>query len=349
VLTGLLIGLAIVVSIWALVLLVLAFIGQRAQAKALARLIPDLLVLCRRLTGDARVPRRAKVALALAGAYLASPIDLVPDFIPVIGQLDDAVIVGLALGMVLRGAGEDVVRELWPGPAESLALVLWSAQIERRTAHRAAAWLFAVATPLVVFCALAAQAHRQIVPGYDQHAMRWVVAHQYSSLSALADGFSRVAGAWVLTPVVLTLTLALFVARRWRHALLLALAMSFEAALDGLLKHIVGRPRPALFEVLLHKAPGFGFPSGHAMAAGAFAGALVAICWRTPWRWPVAALGFMFALGVGASRVYIGVHYPSDVVGGWLAACVLVSTLCLLVAPSAEEEPAEPAAELEKG
>jgi membrane-associated phospholipid phosphatase/uncharacterized membrane protein YkvA (DUF1232 family) len=350
VLTGLLIGLAIVVSIWAVVLVTLALIGCRAQAKALARLIPDLLVLCRRLAGDARVPRRAKVGLALAGAYLASPIDIVPDFIPVIGQLDDAVIVGLALGMVVRSAGEDVVRELWPGPAESLALVLWSAQIERRAARRAAAWLFAVAVPLAVFCVLAVQAHRQIVPGYDQHAMRWVVAHQYSSLSALADGFSRDAGAWVLTPLVVALTLALVVARRWRHALLLALAMVLETALDPLLKHVIGRPRPALFEVLLHKAPGFGFPSGHAMAAGALAGALAAICWRTPWRWPVVGLGFVYALGVGASRVYIGVHYPSDVIGGWLAACVLVSTLCLLVAPRrAEAEPAAPAAALKKG
>jgi membrane-associated phospholipid phosphatase/uncharacterized membrane protein YkvA (DUF1232 family) len=343
VLTGLLIGLLIVVAIWALVLLALVLLGRRGQAKALARLIPDLLVLCRRLAADARVPRRAKVGLALAAAYIASPLDLVPDFIPVIGQIDDAVIAGLALGMVIRGAGEDVVRELWPGPPESLALVLWSARIERCAARRAAAWLFAVAAPLVVFCALAAQAHRKIVPGYDQHAMRWVVDHQQSWATALADGFSRVAGVWVLTPVVLTLTLALVVAKRRRHALLLALAMSFEAALDPLLKHVVGRPRPALFEVLLHKAPGFGFPSGHAMAAGAFAGALVAICWRTRWRWVVVGLGGAFALCVGAARVYIGVHYPSDVLGGWLVACALVSTLCLLIAPRrAEEVPGEP-------
>lgn len=343
-LSGLLVGLAIVVAVWALVLLMLALIGRRALATALARLVPDLLGLCRRLAGDPRVPRRAKVVLALAAAYVSSPIDLVPDFIPVIGQLDDAVVVGLALGMVVRSAGEDVVRELWRGPAESLALVLWSARVERRRARRAAAWLFAVAAPLVGVCALAAQAHRQIVPGYDQHAMRWVVAHQHGSLAALADGFSRDAGAWVLTPLVVALSLALLVARRRRDALLLALAMMLEAALDPLLKHIVGRPRPALFEVLLHTAPGFGFPSGHAMAAAAFAGALMAICWRTPWRWAVVALGSVYALGVGASRVYIGVHYPSDVLGGWLVACALVSTLCLLIVQRrADEALLEPA------
>ncbi len=343
VLSDLVIGLAVVVAVWVLLLLVLALVGRRAEAKALARLIPDLLVLCRRLVTDLRVPRRAKAMLALTAAYVASPIDLVPDFIPVAGQLDDAVMVGLALGMVVRSAGEDVVRELWPGPPESLVVVLWSARRERRAARRAAGWLFGVAVPLAVFCVLAVQAHRQIVPGWDKGAMRWVVDHQQGLVASLADGFSRAGSAWVLTPVVVVVTLALVVARRRRQALLFALAMSLEAALDALLKQIVARPRPALFEVLLHKAPGYGFPSGHAMAAGAFAGALVAICWGTPWRWAVAALGGLFAVGVGASRVYIGVHYPSDVLGGWLAACALVTTLCLLLGPRrAAEEPGRP-------
>jgi uncharacterized membrane protein YkvA (DUF1232 family) len=73
---------------------------------------------------DPRVPRRAKLALALVLPYLASPIDLIPDFIPVLGQLDDALIVLAVFGYVARRAGRDVVAELWPGSEEGLRVVL---------------------------------------------------------------------------------------------------------------------------------------------------------------------------------------------------------------------------------
>jgi uncharacterized membrane protein YkvA (DUF1232 family) len=69
------------------------------------------------------VPRRAKVALALLVPYLASPIDLIPDFLPGIGQLDDALLVALALRYVMRRAGPDVVSEHWPGTADGLRVI----------------------------------------------------------------------------------------------------------------------------------------------------------------------------------------------------------------------------------
>jgi uncharacterized membrane protein YkvA (DUF1232 family) len=86
--------------------------------------IPDCAVLFKRLIGDPAVPRRRKAMLALLVAYLASPIDLIPDFIPVIGVLDDALMVGLALRAVVRGGGPEVVQRHWPGPESSLNLVL---------------------------------------------------------------------------------------------------------------------------------------------------------------------------------------------------------------------------------
>src|SRR5438034_684921 len=82
------------------------------------------LLLCSRLLRDPRVPRRKKALLVLLAGYLALPFDLIPDFIPVAGQLDDALIVALVLRSLLRGNGEALVREHWPGPSSSLALVL---------------------------------------------------------------------------------------------------------------------------------------------------------------------------------------------------------------------------------
>ena len=98
--------------------------GRREDARALAGFIPDCLVLVRRLLGDPRVPRSRKVLLGALVAYLAMPFDLVPDFIPVAGQLDDAIIVAFVLRAVLRSGGPDVLREHWPGPAVSLDVLL---------------------------------------------------------------------------------------------------------------------------------------------------------------------------------------------------------------------------------
>ena len=99
-------------------------VGRRSDARALAGFIPDCVILLRRLLGDSRVPRRRKLVLVLLVGYLVMPIDLVPDFVPVLGQLDDLLIAALALRYALRGAGPMLLREHWPGPDRSLELVL---------------------------------------------------------------------------------------------------------------------------------------------------------------------------------------------------------------------------------
>jgi uncharacterized membrane protein YkvA (DUF1232 family) len=75
------------------------------------------------------VPRARKLSLGLLVAYLASPIDLIPDFLPVIGQLDDALIAGLVLRGLVRGAGAGLLREHWPGGQDGLALLLRLARV----------------------------------------------------------------------------------------------------------------------------------------------------------------------------------------------------------------------------
>jgi uncharacterized membrane protein YkvA (DUF1232 family) len=123
----LLIVLGVFVVVWAGFVLLLLAGGRRAEARALAGFIPDCIVLVRRLLRDPRVPRRRKLLLVALIAYLALPFDLVPDFIPVAGQLDDVIIVALVLRHVLRGGGETVLREHWPGPDTSLRIVMRAA------------------------------------------------------------------------------------------------------------------------------------------------------------------------------------------------------------------------------
>jgi uncharacterized membrane protein YkvA (DUF1232 family) len=98
--------------------------GRREQARTVAGFVPDCAILCRRLLGDPRVPRAHKLALAAMVVYLLLPFDLVPDFIPVAGQLDDAVLLALVLRWAVRGAGAHVTAEHWPGTPGSLQLIL---------------------------------------------------------------------------------------------------------------------------------------------------------------------------------------------------------------------------------
>lgn len=98
--------------------------GRREDARALATFIPDCIVLVSRLAREPRIPRRRKLVLVGLVAYLSLPFDLVPDFVPIAGQLDDVIIVALVLRHFVMAGGEPLIRELWPGPERSLGLVL---------------------------------------------------------------------------------------------------------------------------------------------------------------------------------------------------------------------------------
>jgi uncharacterized membrane protein YkvA (DUF1232 family) len=87
------------------------------------RLLPDLVGLLRRLAGDPGLPRAVRIRLALLVAYLALPVDLVPDFVPVLGYADDAVVVVLALRAVVRAAGPEALGRHWRGTTPALLAV----------------------------------------------------------------------------------------------------------------------------------------------------------------------------------------------------------------------------------
>ena len=112
-------SLAIVWLVFLVVLLV-----TKPEASTLtetARIIPDALRLVRRLAADKNLPRGVRIRLWCLLAYLVSPIDLVPDFIPVVGYADDAIIMSLVLRSVIKRAGVDAVRAHWPGTPDGLA------------------------------------------------------------------------------------------------------------------------------------------------------------------------------------------------------------------------------------
>lgn len=120
-------------------------------------------------------------------------------------------------------------------------------------------------------------------------------------------------GIVVISVIVLAL---LYIRGHRRQAALFAFSVGGAAIINLLLKTLFQRERPDLW-VQLVTEKSFSFPSGHAMATSAVALSLMVIFWPTRWRWYVVAIAGLYMLAVGLSRLYLGVHYPSDVLGGW--------------------------------
>jgi uncharacterized membrane protein YkvA (DUF1232 family) len=122
-LRALLLAVTLMVGTWALMVLVARRLPP-GLLRDLAAFVPDCVTTIRRLRGDPRVPRRAKVVVALAGLWLLSPIDLLPEFLPVIGPLDDVVVVALALRYAARQVPRETLAAAWPGEPRLLERLL---------------------------------------------------------------------------------------------------------------------------------------------------------------------------------------------------------------------------------
>ncbi len=121
----LLIGIAVALLLaWLTLVVVLVIVRPRGGLlREALRLLPDVLRLIRRLAADKTLPRGIRIRLGLLLAYLAFPIDLIPDFVPVLGYADDAIIVTAVLRSVVRRAGLDAVRGHWPGTDDGFAAI----------------------------------------------------------------------------------------------------------------------------------------------------------------------------------------------------------------------------------
>jgi uncharacterized membrane protein YkvA (DUF1232 family) len=123
-----LLGLAVaLVAVWAVMVAVLYLVARKEDDpttfRDAVRLVPDVVRLIRRLAADPEIPRGVRWRLTALLVYLVLPIDLIPDFVPVVGYADDAVVVALVLRSVVRAAGADVIDHHWPGTPQGLLVV----------------------------------------------------------------------------------------------------------------------------------------------------------------------------------------------------------------------------------
>ncbi|WP_140721779.1 MULTISPECIES: phosphatase PAP2 family protein [Gammaproteobacteria] len=212
------------------------------------------------------------------------------------------------------------------GPAESPAgFRHWL----RDNAWRLVLLFAGVLLPLGVFVGLADEVHELEDFFFDEPLLWRMRGIASPGLDAFFVVVSKLGYQYGVIPVDTAIVLALLALRRWREAAFAGFGFVGSALLNVGAKHFFQRERPSLWESIAPEST-FSFPSGHAMGSMTLAAVVVALAWRTRWRWPVAVVAGLFALLVSLSRIYLGVHYPSDILGGWCAALAWVIGLYLI-------------------
>lgn len=176
-----------------------------------------------------------------------------------------------------------------------------------------------VLLPLAGFGALARELHRDGGFGFDLPLLQAMHAFEGARLDRFFVIIAALGYQWGVVPADISLVLALAWLRRLREGLFAGLALCGSALLNLGAKPLFARDRPSLWESIAPEA-NYSFPSGHAMGSMTLACVLALLCWHTRWRWPVILASALFVALVGLSRIYLGVHYPSDILAGWAAA-----------------------------
>ncbi|MBZ9751125.1 phosphatase PAP2 family protein [Deinococcus sp. HMF7604] len=193
--------------------------------------------------------------------------------------------------------------------------------------------LLGVLGPLLLFTELAEEVLEEGGFAWDQAVLSWYAAQRTPTLTRVAETLAQIGGVQVLPLITLAIAWLLGQADSGRgraHGWFLLTGVMGATLLNVVAKVIFQRPRPDEMVAVLTE-PGYSFPSGHAMANAAFGMALTLVFWRSRAGWPVAVFGALWAVAVGTSRNYLGVHYPSDVLAGITASSVWVAGLYILM------------------
>ena len=200
-------------------------------------------------------------------------------------------------------------------------------------------WFFCLLLPLWAFASLVGEVHEKAAFPFDAPILNVLHGWATPRLDRFFILITRLGYTWGVVPFDIATLLFLLVRRRIRDALFFGIAVTGSAVLNVVAKNHYARLRPDLW-ISLRPETTYSFPSGHAMASATLAVALIVLAWPSRWRWVVLAASPVFVLLVGFSRVYLGVHYPSDILAGWAAAIAWTFGMYLLVDQKAPPPPA---------
>jgi membrane-associated phospholipid phosphatase len=192
--------------------------------------------------------------------------------------------------------------------------------------------IFGVCLPLAIFLLLTLAVWQQ--PGgigWDDSILIALHATRQKPLDQFAGALTELGVYKGVFPAVVLIATILLLRQRWRSLAFVMITALGEILLNRNGKLLIHRPRPHLWETVYSVRTDFAFPSGHAMSSLTLAIILVVLTWRTRWRWIVLVFSSLFAIGVAWTRLYLGAHYPSDIMAGWMLALAWVSLVGLII------------------
>ena len=196
--------------------------------------------------------------------------------------------------------------------------------------------------PMLLFAGIVEEYREDGILPFDKPLLLW--AHGLTSplLDQLFITISDLGYMYFVVPANVVILAYLVFRKRYREGLFWMLSVGGSALLNLGVKSYFARDRPDLWEHIVTETS-FSFPSGHAMGSATLATALILLTWRGRWHWPALVLMPLFALIVGAARIYLGVHYPSDILAGFAVAVAWVFGMHSVVgrAPKPKAEPAD--------
>ena len=184
--------------------------------------------------------------------------------------------------------------------------------------------------PIMLFVQLADEVREQETLPFDQQVLLAVNSISSSSLDAIVLATTDLGYIWWVGFATLVTVLLCVKARQYTNALIVMVGVGGSALINVLLKAFFQRDRPQLWERLVTENS-FSFPSGHAMASASLAAVIIVILWPTRWRYYAIALGNLYVLYIGFTRMYLGVHYPTDILAGWLVAVSWIAITTIVI------------------
>lgn len=198
------------------------------------------------------------------------------------------------------------------------------------TWYRIAIAFLLVVIPVLIFTELAEGVRQQETLVFDEALLLAINGHQTSLLDSASVVVTQFGGVLGVSLLVLFFAVVLWARDSRAKAVFLIMSVGGAGLLNALLKAIFQRDRPELWQRLVTENS-FSFPSGHAMASSALALSLIIIWWRTRYRWPVVVSALVYMLLIGFTRLYLGVHYPTDIVAGWIVSFMWVAAVTIAV------------------
>lgn len=184
-------------------------------------------------------------------------------------------------------------------------------------------------TPVLLFAKLANEVVENEPIALDTAILQWLHAQSSPALEAIFFFFTTLGNVEFILPIALLIFGILIYKKQRINALLFAFGVGGAALANFILKLIFQRDRPSFWESIVIEH-GYSFPSGHAMVSSALVLSLIVILWNTRWRIPAIIIGGFIALMIATSRLYFGVHYPTDIIAGWSVSIIWVSIVTLV-------------------